>query len=722
VVPPAAPTNAALTDIAQVFHPWLIWTGEQVRHGVFPLWNPHAYTGVPFFGNGQSALLFPLTLLPAVVPAAIAVTLVSWLKLIGIGLATYWCLRTLALAPLPALIGAWTFMLSATVTGWLQWTLASALILLPALLAATERLRRSPGRRWTAVVALFVALDVLAGYPQGTLQALIVTTIWAATRCRGTQAVAFAARYVVGVSLGLALAAIQILPFAEYVRESLVFAYRAQWTLPLYVPPASIVTFVMPYFYGTGVEAWGRWQFNIATGYAGIVPMALLPIAVVAAWRWPGGRFVLGVTTLALALHYGVPGLAGLAEVPGLSLGTNLRLMPLVAFGLAVLVAVAVERLREPGETAPALRWALLVWFAGVVVLTLVAVLAHHGEPRARAMSFPLAAQYALSLLALTLAAVVVAVRLAGRVSAAPATLALAVVQLASLLPIAATYNPRVDRQAFYPSTPALAYLQRETADGSRVLMPGSVGLVYGLFEAQGYDGLTPRRIEEVTGPIGTGLAPQQGLLENTLALHGSEPLSGTRLWVSPVFDLVGIRYVLLPPGTPVLRQQLTVVYDAADGRIFRNEAALPRAFVVGRGRCVDDREARQLIGARAVDFRREVLLAECAEPVPATEAPGPDASARITRHGPHVVEVRAVTDRPAFLVLTDTWYPGWTARVDGGPTRLWRANHAFRAVSLPAGEHRVEFRYEPAWLTLGLAISGLSLAGVGVMVATGRA
>jgi Bacterial membrane protein YfhO len=254
------------------------------------------------------------------------------------------------------------------------------------------------------------------------------------------------------------------------------------------------------------------------------------------------------------------------------------------------------------------------------------------------------------------------------------------------------------------------------------VLMSGTLGLVYGLREAHGYDGLTPRLIEEVVGPVGTGRAPQAGLLENTLALHGSEPLSGARLWISPVFDLVGVRHVLLPPGTPVARADFTVIYDAADGRIFRNERALPRAFLVGRGRCVSDREARRLIAASAVDFRAEVLLADCAGTPALAESTGTDATARVVAQSAHAVEIRAEADRPAYLVLTDTWYPGWNVSVDGQPARLWRANHAFRAVRLSPGEHRVEFRYEPTWLAPGLAVSGLSLAGIVVLLATRRA
>jgi hypothetical protein len=719
VVPPEPKPNAALTDIAQVFHPWLVWASRHLREGVVPLWNPHAYAGVPFFGNGQSALLFPLTLLPVVIPPAIAVTIVSWLKLFGIGVATYWWLRTLAVAPLPALIGAWTFMLSATVIGWLQWTLASTLMFLPALLAATERLRLRPGWRTTAVLALIVAFDVFAGYPQGTLHALVVTTVWALCRLPGGR-LPFAARYALGVALGLGVAAIQILPFVEYVRQSLVFAYRGQWTLPLWAPARSAVTFVMPYFYGTGAQAWGPWQFNILVGWVGIVPIVTLPVAVVAAWRRPGGRFVLGLGAIALALHFGMPVLFALSTLPGLSLGTNLRLMPLIALALAALVAFAAEWLGERVETGPRLRRAVAVWFVVVITATLGVVAGARTEPAAAAMSISLTTQYVLALIGLTLGAALVARALAGAAPPQRIVPALAALQLASLLPLAMTYNPSVARASFYPTTPALDYVRRETADGGRVLMPGHLGLLYGLREAHGYDGLTPRRIEEVTGPVGVGRTAQAGLLANTLALHGSEPLSAARLLASPVLDLVGVRYLVLPPGTPPPRPDLTVTYDAADARVFRNDTALPQAFVVGRGRCVTDREARLLIAARAVDFRREVLLADCDEAPPASE-PGPGAAARITAYGLHAVSVRAVTDRPAFAVLTDTWYPGWVAYVDGQPARLWRADHAFRAVRLEAGEHVVEFRYEPTWLEPGLVISLASVTVVAGMLVVGR-
>jgi len=299
---------------------------------------------------------------------------------------------------------------------------------------------------------------------------------------------------------------------------------------------------------------------------------------------------------------------------------------------------------------------------------------------------------------------------------------ALAVVQVASLLPLAATYNPSVDRGAFFPTTPAIDYLRREAGHQSRVLMPGTVALTYGLFEAQGYDGMSPRRLVEITGVVGTGGALARGFLQNTVALHGSEPLSGIRILVSPVLDLLGVRYVLMAPGAAPPRPGLALVYDAADARIFRNDGAVPRAMLVGQARCVDDPAALEAIRGRALDPRREVLLADCASPPASADGAGagPGGSAVIRDESANRVSVQVSTDRPAYLVLSDTWFPGWAATVDGHPTRVWRANHTLRAVVVPSGAREVVFTYAPRSLRIGALISVVALGLVALAMIPG--
>ena len=88
-------------------------------------------------------------------------------------------------------------------------------------------------------------------------------------------------------------------------------------------------------------------------------------------------------------------------------------------------------------------------------------------------------------------------------------------------------------------------------------------------------------------------------------------------------------------------------------------------------------------------------------------------AQAHIIRYTNHQVAIRAFVNGSGVLILADSFYPGWRAYVDGEEKEVLRANLCFRAVPLSAGEHMVEFRYQPRSFTIGLAISLLTLCGV---------
>jgi hypothetical protein len=107
-------------------------------------------------------------------------------------------------------------------------------------------------------------------------------------------------------------------------------------------------------------------------------------------------------------------------------------------------------------------------------------------------------------------------------------------------------------------------------------------------------------------------------------------------------------------------------------------------------------------------DPARQVVLAETA-PMQATVASDPERRATIVRRDPARVEIETSSTAPAYLVLTDSFHSGWRATVDDNHARVLRANHIFRAVALPAGTHRVVFRFVPVWLYVGIAVTLLS-------------
>src|SRR5262249_16712283 len=193
-------------------------------------------------------------------------------------------------------------------------TFGRPLVLLALLFGVVDRLRVRGDRRLVALLAIVVALDGLAGYPQAAMQALAVTAAWTlAIAPWRAGALPFLGRAGAGVALGGALTAVQALPALDYVRASTVYAVRSTWPPPLPVPPRALVTVLMPYFFGTGEHTWSLWQFNITSTYAGLVPLMALPLAALA-WRRSPTRFFAGLAIVVGLVHYGA--LAGVAPAP----------------------------------------------------------------------------------------------------------------------------------------------------------------------------------------------------------------------------------------------------------------------------------------------------------------------------------------------------------------------------------------------------------------------
>jgi hypothetical protein len=696
LAPDLQPGNQLLSDAAILFQPWLIYSAGEIGQGRIPLWNPHVFAGSPFFANPQSALLFPLTWIALILPLAPALTLIAISKVASAGIGMYAFLRVRALHPLAGLLGATSFMFSGLIIVWLQWSYASTLIFFPLLFAAVEWLRTRGGHRPIAILALVVALDAFAGYPQGLLLGLVSAGAWAVYRAWEAGA-RFLVRCGVGVGLGLLLAAVQLLPFIEYARHSAVMAYRTGWLPPLHASLRSAVNLLMPYYFGspTGGDYWGEWNFNEMSASVGLTPWVLLPVALVA--RRHDTAFFGLMTLAAGALFYG-------AVAEWVDTGffvISFRLAPLMVFPLCVLGAIGMDALlTEPRRLPPWVVTAVRVGFTALVALAFASFMSDYPTMRA-GLRIAGPVQYLYFLALLTAAAVLTIAGIRGGGSAW--ALALIMVQLVSLAPLAATYNPIIDTRLLFPTPPAVMRLQDEVSRApGRVLMIPNLAMLYGLYGVAGYDGMIPRRLDEVVRPT-----------QSRLNLVGSGYFSEVPIFFSPVRDLLGIRHILVPPDVVLDGPGLSLEYQAADGRIYRSETALPHAFVVPRARCLGDEQTLHLIRKRAVDFRHEVLLAECATAPPAS-TPGPStATAVIERYAPHRVVITAEADHPSYLVLTDTWFPGWTASVDGREARVERADYAFRAVRLEPGRHEVEFRYEPGSVRLGLAISVLALLAI---------
>ncbi len=153
----------------------------------------------------------------------------------------------------------------------------------------------------------------------------------------------------------------------------------------------------------------------------------------------------------------------------------------------------------------------------------------------------------------------------------------------------------------------------------------------------------------------------------------------------------------------------------SGDVKVYENLAALRRAFVVHGSRTIDgDVGAIALLRDPGFDPSRQVVLTGTSKSEGKSFAySGTEASeVKLLRYGAERIEIKATLESPGYLVLTDAFYPGWQAEIDGTPAPILCADIYFRAVALDAGEHTVTMQYRPQSVFHGLAIGGAAWVG----------
>jgi hypothetical protein len=181
--------------------------------------------------------------------------------------------------------------------------------------------------------------------------------------------------------------------------------------------------------------------------------------------------------------------------------------------------------------------------------------------------------------------------------------------------------------------------------------------------------------------------------------LHTGDPATRNRL-----LAIMNVGYLI----DDIQTGNQTAIYNAGYFTIQQISDPLPRAYFAPQATLANT-TAEALAQLSASDFepRREVVIMSMQPPPWLGDATlRDDAQIKIVEPNANHVQLTVNTPQAGFVVLTDTYYPGWQATVNGQPAQIWPANLAFRAVRLPAGQHTVDFTYRPRNFALGLWLS----------------
>jgi hypothetical protein len=170
----------------------------------------------------------------------------------------------------------------------------------------------------------------------------------------------------------------------------------------------------------------------------------------------------------------------------------------------------------------------------------------------------------------------------------------------------------------------------------------------------------------------------------------------------------LGIKYIIAgKAGAPADGNIIPVFNQDPDVNIYLNQDALPRILFVGQAVIAPNHDAAWT-AVRAEDFDpATTVILESGTPL---DTQPTVSELAVLQYDLNTVTIALATDQPGYLVLSDAYYPGWRATVDGQPAPIERANYAFRAVYVPEGQHTVQFVFDPWLWKVGLLISGITL------------
>jgi hypothetical protein len=688
--------NGELADAVAAFQPFTQHARAVLPS--WPLWNPDVSAGRPFLADMQSGVLSPFNLPSYVLPFWFSLAVVAALKLWAAAFGTFLLARALGMRPWAGLLAGLAFGFSLYMVTWLAWPLSSVWALMPWLLLAIDRVIRRPDATGVALLALVTALQFLSGHPESSFHVGVAAVLFGAlrlSRAPGDRA-RRAGVAVLGLAAGTLLAAIVLLPFLELVAHSGDLTERAN-RAPAHLRRAYLLSVAMPEYWGRPTQVMLEPFINARAFYIGALPLLLALIAVLRPTR---ERIALLATAIAcLAVAAGIPPFFQVANhLPGFSTAINTRLAIVACLALALLAGFGLDDVIARRARLPRVLLAVAVVLPALVVLVhapvrwsqlgdAAGIAAGLVDATGRA-NLPGLLPMAAALDWLVLAGVGVAIVLWRPVPA----LIVGVVVL-DLFRFGMGQNPSIPLDhARQPTTPAIRFLQaREPArfaglvpDFGITPLPADVAMRYRLQDARGYDYPIVDRYDELWR---RAVAPKLPFIPPT-TLASATPLS------LKVLGMLGVRSLVGQPGDK--RLPLPVAYDGPDARIYDNPRALPRAWVVPAARPAADQLAA--VTAPAFDPRREAVT----EDGPAVSGTG--GTATITSSEDERVTLR--TNGSGMLVLSDTWYPGWHATVDGRDAKIERVDQMLRGVRLGPGTHTVEMSYRPTSFRIGWIVS----------------
>lgn len=744
-----------------IYLPFMEFVGAAYRQLSAPLWTPLLHNGFPVHASAFAAAFYPDAAGLILFSPNVVWTLSAFCHFLAGGFGMYLFCRRVGCSWMAALASALVYLLGSDHAGWTYQGLLSVRVGagLPFVLLAIEEYVRRDDWRWLLGAGALLGIQGLAGHPQPFYISALLSSSYLLCRLvirewprigvvRWLRDVAALAAIAAGISAIQTIPTLELAGFSQRAGGMTFQAASAGSVLPV-----NLISLLMPH-----------WVFNQAVPlYVGVFPLAL---ALIAVWTCKSAiaRFFAAAAAVSVLMAFGkytpvywlawqvLPGVGSFRDPSRYLLITFFALSVLAGFGVDAIVAevravreTTVRRVRQ-GMIGVAVLLATIIVVGNVVVFVardrLMALGQAYTEKYVYGQpSHPYTREFYAAKLERIFDTFEHSISLLNMQTLLPPALLLAgayglarharpsiqagfpvLVVSGVLLDLLVFGAGSLDAAVSPPPAPTQteAFLGTHTGEfrvyrligsdyrpdvrpdnDSYLDVPENYNMVAGVSSVGVYSSLAMARHVELLGPLRGGLNDGTGWIPTS-----EEDLSSHL----QILSLLNVRFILA--SRYLTDERLRLVQDGTT-KIYENPAALPRAFLVSNCQVIVDPRAL-LDRMHRTDFNAaDVLLLEAAPAASDCATGGAPASGDVEAVANSASEVafRVQAQDATYLLLSDTYYPGWYVEVDGRESELLRADYTVRAVFVPRGNHMVRFYYDPLSFKIAALLSSATFA-----------
>ena len=719
--------------------------------GQFPLWNPYLFGGMPYIAAMHGDIFYPTFLLRMVLPTDVAMTWGFIIHVFLSGLFTFGFLRAIGYSFYGSLVGGIAYMMSGQIASYVSPGHDGKLFVSALFPLALWMLYRGirGGKSWSwGAFALIIGLCVLSPHPQLLQYTLLACGAYALFLSFATldgvslpRAVAIRrlAAALGAVVVGLAIGAVQYLPVREYVAWSPRAGGLADYRVATSYAwnPEELLNVYLPQFSGMLDNYWGRNIIHLHSDYVGVVVLILAGAAFIGLRSDPRKKhIVFWSAALLVSLLWSLGSSTPFYQIPyAIIPGTKYFRAPATIFfvgtlAIALLAATGAERfLQRRVSSRYLIGW--LIFAAVIALLASVGALMSVAESfvderlfdrvLANRSDLIVGAWRSFFFVAVTVGLGVTFLR--GKVSGKAAVWALAAVMTIDLWSIERLYWMFMPRASvIYASDPVIEALKSEPRPARVIAFPVQPTPERDVFLTG--DALMTHRVRQVLGYHGNQIGRYNDIIgtnseDNRLFSPNALQLTNTRYILTNIPELPFIGNTTLVKG-PVRNASGDTVY------LYRLNAENPYSWVTPVAvKAPDDQVLATLLNPRfelkraaLFDSSANVTVSQGVQTLP--PALGITTSVRHYEPGKVSIDLSAPAPQGSSLVVSENYYPGWTATVDGKPARLGRADYSLIGVELPSGARSVELNFTSPAYQRGKVITWIAIAIGLLMLAAG--